>query len=142
MSRVAPEADEARLIEADGVERALAGLSLAMPPVAPPQGLWAKIAAEIGPTGAASEERGWRRLAPGVEIKLLTGARSFLVRCEAGATVPRHRHRSFEHSLILSGDVATEAGDFQAGDLLGAPVGWHEPWGTRGGCLVLLQYDA
>lgn len=139
---------EAAPFEADALERALASLGFAAAPIAPPEGLWSRIAAELGsappssPEGIAAERRvkgRWRRLAPGVEIKPLWGKRSFLIRCEPGATVPAHRHRSFEHTLILSGDIE---GQWRKGDYLGNPEGPHEAWSTRGGCLVLVQYDA
>jgi anti-sigma factor ChrR (cupin superfamily) len=147
MSRKAPDADDRTLFDADQAEQALASLSLAAPPIEPPPGLWAKIAREMGeaPAGVAVArlaEGKWRALAPGVEIKPLWGKRTFLIRCEPGATVPRHRHRTFEHTLILSGDIAASDGDYGHGDYLGNPEGWHEAWSTRAGCLVLVQYDA
>ena len=147
MSRKSREAKDARLFEADPAEQALASLSLAAPPIAPPPGLWAKIAGQLAPAVPVGIEIGplaagkWRKLAPGVEIKPLWGKRTFLIRCEPGATVPRHRHRSFEHTLILTGDIAAGHGDFGPGDYLGNPEGWHEAWSTRAGCLVLVQYD-
>ena len=146
MSRKRREANEAALFEADPAEQALASLSLAAPPMQPPAGLWAKIARELQPAspfpagieiGRLAEGK-WRRLAPGVEIKPLWGKRTFLIRCEPDATVPRHRHRSFEHTLILAGDIE---GQWGQGDYLGNPEGWHDSWSTRGGCLVLVQYD-
>lgn len=143
MSRKPARTDDP-LAPADEAERALATLSLAAPPIEPPQGLWAKIAAELPADGGATarfDEGRWRNLAPGVEIKPLWGRRTFLIRCQPGATVPRHRHRSFEHTLILSGDVVAETGEFGAGDYLGNPAGWHEAWSTRGGCVALIQYD-
>lgn len=146
MSRKRPAKDDA-LFAGDAAEQALASLSLAAPPMEPPSGLWARIegamsAAEaripegvaIGPLAAGK----WRALAPGVEIKPLWGKRTFLIRCEPGAVVPPHRHRSYEHSLILEGDIE---GRWGKGDYLGNPEGPHAAWGTRGGCLVLVQYD-
>jgi ChrR Cupin-like domain len=155
MSRKRRATEDADLFDADPAEQALASLSLAAPPVEPPPGLWAKIAQEIGeqeigqetapasrfPEGIAVgrlAEGKWRKLAPGVEIKPLWGKRTFLIRCEPGATVPRHRHRSFEHTLILSGDIEGRHGQ---GDYLGNPEGWHDSWSTRGGSLVFVQYD-
>jgi anti-sigma factor ChrR (cupin superfamily) len=143
MSRKPARTDDP-LAPADEAERALATLSLAARPIEPPQGLWAKIAAELPAEGGATarfDEGRWRNLAPGVEIKPLWGRRTFLIRCQPGATVPRHRHRSFEHTLILSGDIVAGSGEFGAGDYLGNPPGWHEAWSTRGGCVALIQYD-
>ena len=49
----------------------------------------------------------------------------------------------FEHTLILSGDVTTDEGDFGAGDYFGMAAGtMHAAWSTRGGCRVLIQYEA
>jgi len=149
MSRRATPPADADLFEASAVEQALASLSLAAPPIEPPAGLWAKIAGKLGSAGpfpagievAPLAEGKWRQLAPGVEIKPLWGKRTFLIRCQPGAVVPRHRHRTFEHTLILSGDIAAPHGDFGPGDYLGNPEGWHEAWSTKGGCLVLVQYD-
>lgn len=76
-------------------------------------------------------------------MKRLWGKRTLLIECEPGAVVPAHRHRTFEHSLILSGDVTSDEGDYSAGDYHGMPAGSeHGAWSTRGGCRVLIQYDA
>jgi anti-sigma factor ChrR (cupin superfamily) len=149
MSRKARDPDAA-LFGADGLERALAGLALAGAPREPPSGLWGRIAeamgqpkdlAALGVAALRLDQGRWRGMAPGVEIKPLWGKRTFLLRCQAGATVPAHRHRSFEHTLVLSGDVQTDHGALGPGDYEGVPAGPHASWGTRGGCLVLVQYD-
>lgn len=133
-------------------EVALASLDMAMPPVEPPAGLWARIERSlaandlISVAGVALEhynDGAWRKLAPGVRMKRLWGKRTLLIECEPGAVVPAHRHRTYEHSLILSGDVTSDEGDYQAGDYQGMPAGSeHGAWSTRGGCRVLIQYDA
>jgi anti-sigma factor ChrR (cupin superfamily) len=144
-------------IEPTATELAMAGLDMAMPPVDPPAGLWARVAADIAaapPVGGTAQaaqaaeaveryEGGvWRTLSPGVRMKRLWGKRTLLFECEPGAVVPAHRHRTFEHSLILSGDVTSDEGDFQAGDYMGMAAGsMHGAWTTRGGCRVLIQYD-
>jgi anti-sigma factor ChrR (cupin superfamily) len=146
--RRAPDPDAA-LFDADPLERALSGLAMTAPPREPPAGLWGRIASAMGPDAKAlgvvsqalSEGR-WRRMAPGVQIKPLWGPRTFLLRCEAGATVPAHRHRTFEHTLVLSGDIQTDHGELLAGDYEGNPAGPHASWSTRAGCVVLVQYDA
>jgi anti-sigma factor ChrR (cupin superfamily) len=148
--KVAAKAEQ--WFEPTSEERALASLDMAMPPVTPPASLWARIeerlaAAElISVAGLALErfeEGRWRKLAPGVRMKKLWGERTLLIECEAGAVVPAHRHRSFEHSLILSGDVTSDEGDYSAGDYHGMPAGsQHGAWSTRAGCRVLIQYDA
>ncbi len=148
--KVATKADA--WIEPTSEEWAMASLDVAMPPVTPPASLWARIeqrlaAAElISVAGLALErfeEGRWRKLAPGVRMKKLWGERTLLIECEPGAVVPAHRHRTFEHSLILSGDVTSDEGDYSAGDYHGMPAGsQHGAWSTRTGCRVLIQYDA
>ncbi|MFI4950678.1 MAG: cupin domain-containing protein [Caulobacterales bacterium] len=138
--------------EPTAVERALGSLDMAMPQVEPPAGLWARIEARLeasqpirrlGPEVERYEGGTWRTLAPGVRMKRLWGKRTLLIECQPGAVVPAHRHRTFEHSLILSGDVTGDEGDYQAGDYQGMPAGSHHgAWSTRGGCRVLIQYDA
>jgi len=149
--KVATKADET-WIEPTASERAMASLDMAMPAVTPPAELWAGIdqalAAQqmISIAGLDIErfaEGAWRRLAPGVRMKRLWGKRTFLIECEPGAVVPPHRHRTFEHSLILSGDVTGPEGDYGPGDYHGMPAGsQHAAWSTRGGCRVLIQHDA
>jgi anti-sigma factor ChrR (cupin superfamily) len=144
-----PKAQDAALFDADPLERALSGLALAAPAGEPPAGLWNRIETAMGPglqtLGVVSQALAagrWRRMAPGVEIKPLWGPRTFLLRCEAGATVAAHRHRTFEHTLVLSGDIQTDHGELLAGDYEGNPAGPHASWSTRTGCVVLVQYDA
>jgi anti-sigma factor ChrR (cupin superfamily) len=139
MSRAADD-----LPDPDAAEAALAGLSLAAPPVEPPASLWERIAAGLAPKVPEGLDLGralvgrWRTLAPGVEIRPLAGKRSFLIRCQPGAVVPRHRHRTFEHTLVLEGDIEGRHGP---GEHIGTPAGWHEAWSTKGGCLALVQYE-
>jgi len=50
----------------------------------------------------------WDQLAPGVHMKRLHregDARSFLLRLEAGAELPVHRHDADEECLVLEGEV-------------------------------------
>jgi anti-sigma factor ChrR (cupin superfamily) len=133
-------------------ERAAADIAMAAPPVDPPEGLWAKIdrrlaaAQPIVASGIDLErfaEGPWRRTAPGVRTKRLWGRHMFLLDCEPGAVVPEHEHKMFEHTLILSGDVQTAEGAFGPGDYFAMAAGTrHAQWGTKGGCRVLIQYDA
>jgi anti-sigma factor ChrR (cupin superfamily) len=133
-------------------DHAMASLEMAMPAVEPPDGLWARIEKELS-AAQGIEVPGldlerfasgpWRRAYPGVRMKRLWGKHMFLLDCEPGAVVPEHRHRMFEHTLILSGDIATDEGDYGPGDYFGMAAGSaHSPWSTRGGCRVLIQYEA
>jgi anti-sigma factor ChrR (cupin superfamily) len=139
-------------MEPSASERALASLDMAVEPVAPPEGLWARIEAKLSAaqpidvSGLDIERFAagpWRRAYPGVRMKRLWAKHMFLLDCEPGATVPEHEHGMFEHTLILSGDVTTDEGDFGPGDYFAMAAGTvHAAWSTRGGCRVLIQYDA
>jgi anti-sigma factor ChrR (cupin superfamily) len=130
---------------ADAAEHALATLGLAAPPMAPPTGLWARIEAAIAPLVAVERfaEGRWRDLAPGVRYKRLWSSRTLLLQCQPDAFVPEHEHASYEHAVVLSGDLVSDQGTFHAGDYHGLPQGMiHKPWTSRTGCLVLIQYAA
>jgi anti-sigma factor ChrR (cupin superfamily) len=152
MSRKAAGKAEVTWSDATPIEAAIASLDMAMPAVEPPAGLWARIERSLAANDLISvaslaferfEDGAWRRLAPGVRMKKLWGKRTLLIECDPGAVVPAHRHRAFEHSLILSGDVTSDEGDYSAGDYHGMPAGSeHGAWSTRTGCRVLIQYDA
>lgn len=136
--------------DASPMEAARASLDMAAPAVEPPAGLWARIERSLAANDISVAEQAlepyesgaWRKLAPGVRIKRLWGKRTLLIECEPGAVVPAHHHRTFEHSLVLSGDVTSDEGDYRAGDYHGMAAGSdHGAWTTRGGCRVLVQYD-
>ncbi len=136
----------------DASDLALASLDLAQAPVEPPPGLWAAIEARLAaePAALASAlvaerltEGRWRQLAPGVRYKRMWSSRTLLLECEPGAVVPDHEHPTYEHALVLSGDLISDLGVFHAGDYHGVPAkGRHSPWTTKTGCRVLVQYAA
>lgn len=130
----------------EAAELALASLDLAAPAMAPPAGLLARVEAAIdadAPFVAQRLDGGrWRTLGPGVQMKRVW-ERAFLLKCEPGAVVPDHDHPSFEHALVVSGDLISEMGVFGPGDYHGVPAGAkHRPWTTKAGCVVLVQYAA
>ena len=144
-------AEAAQRIEATPEDRSATDCGLANPAQGPPAGLWARIeerlaAAElttVSPSVERVDDGRWRQLAPGVRMKRLWNGRTLLIECEPGAVAPAHHHRTFEHSLILSGDVTGDEGEFGPGDYHGMPAGSrHGAWSTRTGCRVLIQYDA
>ena len=64
-----------------------------------------------------------------------------LLRYQAGARVPRHRHRGIETILVLTGTQSDEAGCYETGSLVINPVGSeHSVWSEQG-CVVLVQWD-
>lgn len=129
------------------LDAVIAELDLAMPPLDPPSGLWARIADDLapaprGPRVRLAEGR-WRTLSAGVQVKRLWGREGFLLRCEPGAVVPPHDHAAFEHATVIAGDLVSEGETFGPGDYLGTPAGGaHEAWTTRTGCIVLVAYAA
>ena len=134
-------------------ERRLAPLAEAVPPAAPPTGLWEKIAARLpgadgkipGTTTIREDEGDWTPMAPGVEMKLLfrdpeAGMRSFLVRFAAGARFGGHPHQRFEECLVLEGDLAFGDLRLRAGDYhLVTPGAEHPVAVSQGGCLLFLR---
>lgn len=64
-----------------------------------------------------------------------------ILRYQAGAGVPRHRHPGLETILVLEGVQSDENGDYPAGTLVLNPAGSeHSVW-TDTGCAVLIQWD-
>jgi len=126
----------------------LASLDLAMPAGEPPGALWARIAGSLeGATGARIDVRldqgRWREFAPGVMYKRLWGRDTVLLRCAPGAWVPAHEHRTFEHTVVVSGDLVIDDETFGPGDYQGTPAGGTHPnWTTKTGCVVLVHYEA
>jgi anti-sigma factor ChrR (cupin superfamily) len=94
---------------------------------------------------------GWRHLAfvplrAGVEICQLheTGnspATVAVLRYQAGAMVPRHRHAGLETVLVLEGAQSDEKGTYGTGSLVINPAGSiHSVWSERG-CVVLIHWE-
>jgi quercetin dioxygenase-like cupin family protein len=62
-----------------------------------------------------------------------------LVRVEAGASIPSHRHLQDEESFVLEGSGDFSGVFFQAGDYHRAPAGTvHPAYSSREGCIFLL----
>ena len=140
--------DQAPWFVDEETDQLLAGLDLAMPAGDPPGRLWTRIARDLegvdGPPkeGGRLDEGRWRDYAPGVLYKRLWNRNTFLLRCEPGSMVPEHEHRSFEHTLVVSGDLVIEDEAYGPGDYLGTPAGGtHPQWTTKGGCVVLVVYE-
>ena len=163
------EGCEACAAELRDFERVAAQLALDSAPVPPTAGarekLLSRVAAAAGrrrpevsragaPSGLAGaadllvvrREAGvWEETAdPGVFVKLLFADKgrqtvTTLVRLEAGARIPPHRHLGFEQCLVLeglmrSGDLSLRAGDFNCA----APGTIHEEIYTQEGALLLI----
>ena len=82
---------------------------------------------------------------PGVQLQPLYtapqhGARTALVRMQAGAGLPRHRHVTDEHFYMLEGDGHVHGQVLYTGDYYRAAAGTiHDVTYTEGGCLFLLM---
>lgn len=64
-----------------------------------------------------------------------------LLKYEAGAGVPRHRHEGLETILVLQGTQSDEAGDYGPGCfVVNAKGSEHSVWSDTG-CVVLIQWD-
>lgn len=63
-----------------------------------------------------ADEGQWKRILPGVHMKMLhhdRSGRSFLLRLDPGAILPAHPHDGDEECLVISGDLFV--GDFRVG---------------------------
>ncbi len=144
--------------EADELLLALASL---VPEQAPPSDLFAGIEAEINALDAKeiqtvrSDEGQWSKLADKAWKKALIGdkiwkkvlfedtdsGRSiFLLRCEAGAVIPAHKHVRDEYVFVIEGGYSVDGQVVRAGDFEFARAGsGHPEIHTANGCLVLLS---
>jgi anti-sigma factor ChrR (cupin superfamily) len=126
----------------------LAGLDLGMPAPDPPGKLWSRIAAslegaDLANTTARLSEGRWRDYAPGITVKRLWSRDTYLLKCEPGSMVPDHEHPSFEHTVVVSGELVIDGVVYGPGDYLGTPKGGSHPsWTTKAGCIVLVHYEA
>ena len=120
-------------------------------PVTPPAGLRAEVLMRIRNASPAAEfvtlrvDAGWKPLMPAVQAKLLTydtrtQTKSFLLRAEAGVSMPGHGHHGYEACLVLEGDIVLGDLVLVAGDFHGAgPGSTHPSVSTRRGVLVYLH---
>jgi|RhiMetdeSRZDD1v2_1073273.scaffolds.fasta_scaffold153209_6 anti-sigma factor ChrR (cupin superfamily) len=84
--------------------------------------------------------RPWQERRSGVHWKVLHedgDRRTVLVRYEAGAIVPRHRHLGDEQIFVIEGSVSDETGTCHAGDFARRPPGCVHTVRSAGGALVL-----
>lgn len=129
-----------------------AALGTAILPVVPPPARAAAVKARL--LGRVRGERSqfvtvhagdgtWVQIAPGVRSKLLHDdgvTRSFLLRLEAGARLPSHRHAAEEACVVLEGsaqlgDVEVSAGGFH----LALAGSVHGEITSRTGALLFLR---
>lgn len=108
--------------------------------------LMLRIAAESTPrhlTHLAGPE-GWQPFGVGVEFKLLNeaedGSLSYLLRLQAGAELPAHRHPMDEECVVLEGEVRISDLTVGAGGYhLGRRGIFHDTVRSDGGALLFLR---
>ncbi len=66
------------------------------------------------------------------------GERTVLLRMDAGARFPEHRHPAGEQLFVVSGDVEVGERDLGAGDYLYTRPGEAHAVASRGGCLLFI----
>jgi len=129
-------------------EAIVSELALSKEGAAVPSDLWSRIEMAIAKDASEHnriatellDEGKWRKLKPKVEMKRLWGGTAHLLRCEAGAVINAHTHRTEERLMVISGmvqigDIVLEPGDTQT-----SPAGSkHEDITTPNGCLLLIQ---
>jgi anti-sigma factor ChrR (cupin superfamily) len=84
----------------------------------------------------------WAEAMPGVRQKPIwhdkeTKRRAVLVRFEAGAKLPRHRHVGDELIFVVEGSNSDESGEVMTGDMNYRPNGCTHTVTTRNGATVL-----
>lgn len=90
----------------------------------------------------ALDEGLWQPFRPGVDIVTLRGTptksgSSALLRYQAGASVPTHRHLDTEYIFVISGSQEDDAGRYPAGTVvINTPNSEHQVR-SETGCVVL-----
>ena len=115
-----------------GLEETLAPLALAYPETGLRPNLWQRIEAAVdavdrpgratSPPKVVRREEGWRQYARDVQIKRLWDANTFLLRCAPGGVLPPHEHKSFEHCVVIEGDMIVGGETYRSGDYHGVPA--------------------
>ena len=129
-------------------ETATALLCAALPLHSPPPGLRERLLDRIGAAEQsaavvtrATDARWLPGPAPGVEICLLRGKKTMLVRLSPGACVPAHHHTSDEQCLVLEGTLSDGEITVQSGDFVYMPAGsTHRELSSVRGCTFLIAY--
>ncbi len=123
----------------------------ATPPETPPTELWTAIQARIGATGGTEARRRtegvWMSIAPGVTMRMLYvnpagGARSAIMRMQAGSAVPGHQHDALEECFVIDGSIRIDDAEYGSGDhVLGRRGSLHPTIASTGGATLLLHWS-
>jgi anti-sigma factor ChrR (cupin superfamily) len=120
-----------------------------LPAIAPPATVRERLLQQISADRTAvlkpSAQRRWKAAGPvGVskcvlKIDRATQRVTYLLKMEAGASLPAHDHRHAEELYILDGDADLEGRLLQKGDYQSCPAGSrHAVMHTRNGCEALI----
>ena len=132
------------------MEETLAPVAMALPQGQLRPGLWRRIEAAIDAADAADRppaqdlrrEEGWRQYTRDVQIKRLWDDHTFLLRCGPGGILPAHKHPSFEHCIVIEGDMIVGGETYRSGDYHGVPAHVaHQQITSRTGLLMLVRYE-
>ena len=90
--------------------------------------------------------REWQPLREGVNMSPIYddgngGARAAFLHYLPGAVVDAHQHEGYEHILILEGEQADEAREYQLGDLTIQPPGSRHRVVSINGCVALAIWE-
>ncbi|MEM7493921.1 MAG: ChrR family anti-sigma-E factor [Pseudomonadota bacterium] len=94
----------------------------------------------------AAGRSGWKNLKTGIrrlELHIGSDAEVELYRIEPGATVPAHKHKGDEFTLVVSGSFSDGDGRYKAGDLcVKGEDDVHQPMGEDDGvCFALAVHE-
>ena len=133
-----------------GLEETLAPVAMAFPEAGPRPDMWARIEAAVDAAERTERlvgkdvlrEEGWRRYSRDVEIKQLWDDHTFLLRCGPGGVLPAHKHPSFEHCIVLEGDMIVGGETYRSGDYHGVPAHVaHQRITSKTGLLMMVRYQ-
>jgi anti-sigma factor ChrR (cupin superfamily) len=132
--------------EVEGLKPLAQDLVLAGPESEPPPRLRQRVLERIRErfTLHTSGARRWLAAdVPGVEISQLwvdaaSGRHTLLLRLQAGATLPRHRHAAPEECYVVEGDLRDGALVLGAGDYVRHAPDTEHALTTRHGCLLFV----
>lgn len=90
-------------------------------------------------------ETHWEPFREGIDIHRMYGGddqpTGALLRYSAGASLPRHIHRGYEHILVLRGSQIDDSGEHVAGSLLVYKPGSSHAIRSPLGCVVFIIWE-
>ncbi|HUE00181.1 MAG TPA: cupin domain-containing protein [Bryobacteraceae bacterium] len=136
--------------ELQAFQETAAQLAYSLPERKPPTSLRGRLMDRIAPKAATrvlvrANEGAWQPAGvPGVALRRLfvdetTGYVTSLVKLDAGAVYPAHRHFGLEHCYVIEGDLVFHDHVLEAGDYeVALPSTAHSTVSSVHGCVLLL----